>query len=410
VGVLFSFSKQGCSVRPPAKAAKEIQIYCANNHQRTVRREHFNAIAHKFLALFSFRAFGYRHRGSVMADPERRWQANNARYLSTLVYLDEPQIVLLDHGDDAKIIGVAIDKDRFELPFLGAEISSDQWERYRRQFVDLRYLFLLPRWKRWYIFDLADEGEDHQIPLQLADKNEYRNEEYLPSHGFFARDHTEPEPEFGSADLGSKKFLIDGTWEPSDLSQFFGRINDLYSFFLGIRKFVSENTSSIQKRALIRAFTENTLHSGFNYVNFYGDLKGLLSFDERLAMGSIVKNSPGYVNIDGIASILDEVNAGLATYEENQESLRAIYKKLRNYLSRMKLLRINPEVADLTEATSTYIAEYNQRFATALGLQLGSIQTLSGSVLLTAKILLSYYRRVERYQLFFAEGRVETEA
>jgi len=76
----------------------------------------------------------------------------------------------------------------------------------------------------------------------------------------------------------------------------------------------------------------------------------------------------------------------------------------------MKLLRRNPEEADFTEATSIYIAEYNQRFATALGLQLGSIQSLSGSVLLTAKILLSYYRRVERYQLFFAEGRVKIEA
>lgn len=127
-------------------------------------------------------------------------------------------------------------------------------------------------------------------------------------------------------------------------------------------------------------------------------------------MASIVKQSPGYVNIEGIASILDEINAGLAKYEENQESLRSIYKELHDYLSHMNLLRRNPEGADLTEATSTYIAGYNQRFATALGLQLGSIQNLSGNVLLTAKIILSYYRRVERYQLFFAEGRVKTEA
>ena len=95
-----------------------------------------------------------------MADQKQRWKENSAKFVSLLVYLDERQVVMLDHGDDAKIIGVAIEKEGYEFPFLGAEISFSQWERYNRQFVDLRYLFLVPKWKRWYLFDLADQDEN----------------------------------------------------------------------------------------------------------------------------------------------------------------------------------------------------------------------------------------------------------
>jgi hypothetical protein len=120
-----------------------------------------------------------------------RWKEPEAKLVGTLVYLDEPQVVFLDHGADAKIIGVAIDRDGMDYGFLGAEISWHQWQRYKRQFVDLRYLFLLPRWKRWYLFDLAAMNESTcMVPVIRAKEDVYKNEDYLPSHRFFAREHT----------------------------------------------------------------------------------------------------------------------------------------------------------------------------------------------------------------------------
>lgn len=118
--------------------------------------------------------------------------APEALFAGTPVFLDEPQVVLLERNPDSKIIGVAIDKEGLKYPFLGAEISFAQWQRYRRQYVDLRYLFLMPRWKRWYIFDLASVQYDKRVTLTRAQKEDYKNEHYLPSHGFFARSHTEP--------------------------------------------------------------------------------------------------------------------------------------------------------------------------------------------------------------------------
>jgi hypothetical protein len=344
-----------------------------------------------------------------MADQKRRWKEKSARYVSTLVYMDEPQVVLLDHGDDAKIIGVAIEKKGFEYPFLGAEVSFSQWERYRRQFVDLRYLFLLPKWRRWFIFDLACQDADDMIPLQRAGPEDYRNNAYLPSHGFFARDHTEDESEFAAtAEIISQRFTIDGTWDPPDISQFFARINDLYSFFLGIRKFLAGDTTHEQKRALVEVFTENTLHSGFNYVNFYTDLKGLIGFDERLAMPAIVKQSPGFVDVEGKAVTLREVSRALDTFDSDQEALKTQYNQLHGYLSKAKLLKAGADRLERSDAMSKYIREQNQKLAQLLRIDHKPIDRLTGqNALLTAKILLSYHRRLERYHLFFVEGRVK---
>jgi hypothetical protein len=344
-----------------------------------------------------------------MADKQKRWKEKSAKYVSTLVYLDEPQVVLLDHGYDAKIVGVAIDREGYDYPFLGAEISFSQWERYNRQFVDLRYLFLLPRWKRWYFFDLGAQDDDDLIPLERATQADVKNPKYLPNHGFWARAHTEDDPVFAvSSEVTIKTFDIDGTWDPPDISQFFGRINDLYSFFLGIGKFVSRHTTQEQKKALVDAFTDNTLHSGFNYVNFYGDLKGLVGFGERLAMPAIVKQSPGFVNVEGKADTLAQVSAALDIYDKTQDALKEQYNYLHNYLSRMKLLKKGGERLERGDAISKHIAEKNKEFAAALQVDLGAINSLTGNnVLSAAKILLSHHRRLERYHLFFVEGRVK---
>jgi hypothetical protein len=341
----------------------------------------------------------------------KRWKELEAEYVSTLVYLDEPQVILLSRGTDAKIIGVAIEKENFTYPFLGAEISSDQLERYKRQFVDLRYLFIVPRWRQRYLFDLASMDGDQKIKLQKATEADYLNDEYLPSQGFFARSHTEPATEESSVVITQRTYKIDGTWDPPDLSLFFARINDLYSFFFGIRKFLSVNVTNDQKKALIDAFTDNSLHSGFNYVNLYGDLKGLLGFDERLAMGSIVKQSPGHITIEGKAETLADVAGAFDTFETHRAALKEQYADLHGYLSKMGLLKTDGHKRfDKTGPVARTIKSKNGEFATALGIEVSVIDELThNNALSTAKILLSHLRRLERYHLFFVEGRVALE-
>lgn len=343
-----------------------------------------------------------------MKTPAKKSNKPEARLMGTLVYLDEPQVVLLEHGPDARIIGVAIDKEGYDYGFLGAEISFNQLVNYLRELVDLRNLFLVPRYRSWYLFDLALTNENQIVPLKRATKEDYQNEEFLPAPQFFARNHTEELVELPTAELVKQKYLIDGTWSPQDLSIFFARINDLYSFFLGIKKFQSSVTSLDQKKQFIRAFSDHPLRGGSSYVGLYGDLKGLLGFEERLAMGAIKKESPGYLDIEGKSEVLSEITSALCVYSQNAEEITAHYKQLHSFLSKMKLLKAEPDRFDPTSPVAGRIKELSKHFATLLNVDYTAIETLTGKhILLSAKILLSHYRRIERYNLFFIEGRVQ---
>ncbi|WP_164633230.1 hypothetical protein [Rhodopseudomonas sp. WA056] len=339
---------------------------------------------------------------------EKKWKKFHARLVGTLVHLDEPQVVLLDHGFDAKIIGVAIDKYGYDYPFLGAEISFTQLQRYHREFVDLRYLFLMPKWKKWYIFDLGKMDAAGSIPLRIASQAEYTNEEHLPAAGFFARNHTHALDVDPIEASQKQTYLIDGSWSPTDLSTFFGKINDLYSFFLGLKKFTSPNATIEQQRKLIDAFTEHALRGGSSYVSFYTDLKNLLGIDERLAMGGIKKESPGYVTIEGRGEILEELIQAFTIYNKNLNEIRELYKDLHSYLSKMGLLKAGPDFYGISLASTEQIRRYSSKISELLEIDYELIELLTHQhPLLSAKILLSHCRRLEKYTLFFTEGRVK---
>lgn len=101
-----------------------------------------------------------------------------------LEYMDGPQAVLLERSADNKIVAVAIDREGCDNPFFGAAISYDQWERYRRGVLDLRFLFMYPRWKEWYTFDLKS-GKADSIRLTRVPRDSFAESNYIPESGFF---------------------------------------------------------------------------------------------------------------------------------------------------------------------------------------------------------------------------------
>ena len=115
----------------------------------------------------------------------------SAKFMQVLEYMDGPQAVLLDRSADSKIVAVAIDKEGERHPFFGAAISFDQWDRYRRGTLDLRYLFMYPRWKEWFVFNWDLNGEGF-VELRRVPKDAFAEEHYVPEAGFFSYDHSEP--------------------------------------------------------------------------------------------------------------------------------------------------------------------------------------------------------------------------
>lgn len=338
-----------------------------------------------------------------------RQKTTTATISTILVYFDEPQVMLLEQKDDHKIISVAIDKDGYDFPFLGAEINEKQWERYCDGSVDLRYLFLLPRWKRWHIFDLG-EAQNNQVKISRAEETDYKNDTFLPVHGFFSRDHTESDLGKRVVRVEPQEFEIDGAWDLPEFSQFYGKVTDLYSFFLSLKKFDEKNIRLEVKRSIREAFAEHPLRGGSSYGHLYDDLLASQERQDRLSVKSIQYASPGHVAINGRSDVFEDIAHSLSKFEADYDSIKSKYNEIHNYLQKSKLLRADKDRFDTKSATADYLYLQCNDFARLLGFsKLNLIHTLTGHhALLTSKVLLSYYRRLDKYYMFFAEGRVTT--
>ena len=110
---------------------------------------------------------------------------NKATVLETIIYYDGPQVLLLETEEKKKVIAVAIIKEGCNFPFLGAEISEYQWKKYYDKTLDLRYLFMFPYWRNWYIFNLKYGDDSKTIKMRKATKKEYKNPDFLPLSGFY---------------------------------------------------------------------------------------------------------------------------------------------------------------------------------------------------------------------------------
>ena len=338
-----------------------------------------------------------------MANVRRR----KARYVQTLVYIDEPQLVLLA-TKAAKIVGVAVELPDFAMPFLGVTVSDADWDKYIRGHVDLRYLFEYPRFRKLYVFELTKLKNEH---IYMSPWEGAVPDELLPSQRFFARHHTE---KLGKANLisegsRSQNFTIDGEWDLPEFGRFYSKISDVYAFCYSLAGYRAGSLSDLARGLIKHAFSHYPLRGGSSYVGLYDDLEESLASGGRLSVESIAYASPGHVAVNGDPDIFSDVRSTIDNFRDNREEIGANYRELYKFLSKRRLLRIGSTRATISSGDSQYILQMAKGLGHSLRCkEVDLVHELAGqNALATAKIMLSYYRRVEQSFLYFAEGRVE---
>jgi hypothetical protein len=334
-----------------------------------------------------------------------------AKFKQVLEYMDGPQAVLLERSADAKIVALAIDLEGYQNAFFGAEISIEQWDRYRRGFVDLNYLFVYPRYKNWYYFDLAKE-QNGFIELIQAEKNDFTIEQYIPEKGFWAYNHSEKIKEEENKELATQKYSTDGIWDLPDFTQFYNKLTDLYAFFLSLKKYEEAGTPAEIKKRIRDSFREQPLRGGSSYRNLHEGLSSIQRIGDRLAVGRLQYSSPGRVDVKGRLDVFKELAVSLAEFTARYEELKDKYNELHRMLAKGKWLKADPDRLDKNGAVAKFFHEQGVEFAKMLRLEdYALIYRLTGNhALLFLKVLLAHYRRLEKYFMFFAEGRVKEPA
>jgi hypothetical protein len=336
----------------------------------------------------------------------RRHITITAKFVQILEYMDGPQAVLLERSPDSKIVAIYVPGS--DQVFFGSEISYEQWERYRRGLADLKYLFMYPKWKRWYTFSLHNL-RNGDVDLLPTGKTPAIEETVIPDTGFFSYDHSEPIQEGKNRALATQKYATDGIWDLPDFSKFYKKLIDIYTFLLSVKKYTEDATPVHLKKRIRDSFTEQPLRGGSSYNNMYGGLLSVQQLEDRLSVGRLYYGSPGEVDVRGRHDIFTEIAISISTFENEYEQLKIKYDDLYDYLSKGKLLKRAPDRFDKTGSVAEYLLRQSRSFAKALNVENAElIYQLTGSnSLVFTKVLLSHFRRLEKYFMFFAEGRVK---
>ena len=328
---------------------------------------------------------------------------------ATLVYYDGPQVLTLKGQRDRFWMCVAINAEEeaagFGYPIFCTQITKDELERYIRGHVDLRFLFLYSKVQDYRIADLSKPNKNG---IYLSAKASPPSD-WFPDEGFFSRNHTEEVNLFDEEATPQKYFEvgIDGEWDVPDFGAFSERMKECYSFLYAIDALSSPGINLTRRKRFMDAFENYPWRGGGSPLNFYNDLYDRVPANDRLGVETIRYASPGHIEIRGSAAIFDDLSSILRTFTQNYGLAGQRYRELRQYLHSQKLLSSSKDTVRGTSDQQAAIVRYLDDLGPAIGFE-NMEQVLAysqGNWVLCAKIVLSFFRRLNKLFQFYAEGR-----
>lgn len=347
-----------------------------------------------------------------MAKPRMRPFAQTATLDRVLVFFDGPQVVLFRSDRGLPAIGVSVgEPDGSFYPLFVTEVLDANWKRYASEKVDLRYLFTAGS-KRRYFANWNDLGDTGRLALSRADDVSAEEEEDLvPASGFWVRHHTaSAESRFAVTDQLAS-FAIDGAWDASDFSRFYGRAADLYAYMIVSTKDALNQLSGTAIDAVQEAIRGQSFRGGGSYVGFYDRIFNRVDALSPLRVRRISYASPGTIDLVGSPEALSDVSRVVESFGLGGE-VHQLYRKMDGALKRLSLKRAAPDARFPNPDLENVILQDALRLNQLLGVDdpLPMFDLCDRNVLVYTKVSLSFYRRARDLYAFHSEGRVEAKS
>lgn len=331
----------------------------------------------------------------------------SAKFLANLIIFDEPQLFVMKAGKST-VVCLAIGDSALEgFDYVSATVTERNWYRYLDGYVDLRYLFTYPFQRRLFKF-ASNDWQDDQVLMTPHDGG--LPEEALPSKGLFSRAHTEPF-KVDEKPNGHEQLFIDGEWQLDEFGKFYQKYADIYSLTAVLGNADDASIAQVYKGRAASALSKKPYAGGSSYLHVFDELSSCIPRQQKLGLDGIVYNSPGDVRIWGDAAKLAKVEQLVSNFVINRSDLRDRHKELRDYLARNKFLSMSAASYGAENEHDSMISSLNQALALKLEFdEFETLKTLCGNnVLVTAKVTLALFRRLESAAAFFSEGRMAFE-
>ena len=330
-----------------------------------------------------------------------------AEYGTTLVYYDGPQVLTLNGRRDSLWICVAVEEEsNYKYPIFCNQISREDFDRYITGHVDLRYLFIYSKMRDYRVADLGQRTTNGFYLVEKANPPA----DWFPDEGFFSRSHTE-ENVFEEKN-SSRSVLtvdIDGQWDIPDFGIFSEKISQCYSFLYALNALGKPKDFPTARSNFNEIFARYPWKGGGSPLNFYNDLYGTLVADDRLAVKQIQYASPGQIDIQGKLAIFDEIKLVISSLTSNYSQALEGYSDLHHFLQKEKFLSVSKEMIRGTAEQQAIVSRHIEVLISAIGFVHKDeiLEYADKNVMLAAKFLLSFFRRVNILFQFYAQGRAK---
>lgn len=321
----------------------------------------------------------------------------------------EPMVVLYKAGKTF-FVGTALPSNvGYVTDYLLVTVTPKIFKRYAREDVDLRYLFVSSPSRTFWNLKASELGKP-RVQVQSVDESTIV-EEMLPESQFFASSHSSEYAEINHNHGSEETLFIDGNWEMEDFGSFSRKFRDLYSFEDSLNKFQDNNTPQTQKKRIIGAFQNNTLHGGGSYVGLFGDLTRSIPANDRYELKKVQYASPGEIRLQGKGTIFDALENHIKNMVGSEHIVHGLYKNLYDFMSKKKLLDVSHPVINITQQDRSDIENRTKDLFLGMGFSCYDTidQLTKKDKINNAKISLALYRRLKEASSYFAEGRASYE-
>jgi hypothetical protein len=206
----------------------------------------------------------------------------------------------------------------------------------------------------------------------------------------------------------SYKIDMDGDWSLEDLYEFPHTYIHVYSFLYSFLRPI-ENFDDEDDRLVI-TYSIHPWRGGYSSVNFYNNLKYIVSPNHRPKIKSIQYASPGWIELTVIVGISLNIKKIVLSFTESANALNELYNNIYRGMHDRKMMGIEAkrQTLLLSKEQTDFAIESANNLSMLLGFEnVGQIQKLTKNPLATLKILLSFYRKIKILSEFTAKGKAK---
>lgn len=330
----------------------------------------------------------------------RRTAETYIAYENTLICYEGVQL-FLGKKESQKYICLAVPSRESDSRFMCAPVLDPIFDQYMFQQIDL--YALIKSSKKLFWIDLESETQQGYLLNKISSPPA----EWFPDRQVFARSHNVEyrgfsAPQSNNMSIANHPIHIDGRWDAKDLSTFPDLFTDSYSFLYAL------NNSVAAFRASVRGiFDRYPWRGGFSTVGFYDDLYSKIPRTHRVSIQGMNYNSPGEITLSASSTVLSQISGSIDEFNNNLDQVHDAYKLLHDGMSHRELLGRSVDEIDHNEDDVSFVERATRNLAVKMKFEkLDELLTLSGgNWIVSAKILLSYYRRLKQLFDFLDTGK-----